>query len=202
MKLEMLEEIKEEIKIIQENYDQKAYVSTNDADELIKLSRELIKDVERLQKVDDSMDALQYGINNPGNKTIKPDHVQEIKASLNATELKTSDESKRQRFGTIEGYNKWDLCKMWLTMTNDDFFGIYGFNWVPPTWMSKLASEYIATTDIAFLGGDNICQKAEKEQENGTLGTKSKQWKNWDLNQLQAVAQDGSTKKMGKMSRS
>lgn len=41
------------------------------------------------------------------------------------------EERKRKVYGEYKGFNKWDLAKDWLTMTNDHFFEYYGFNFVP-----------------------------------------------------------------------
>lgn len=46
---EKIESIKEDIEAMQLNYDAKGYVSTNDADELIKHCKALIQTVEGLQ---------------------------------------------------------------------------------------------------------------------------------------------------------
>ena len=50
---------------------------------------------------------------------------------------------KRIRYGKINGHDKWDLAKSWLKMSNDDFYRLYGFNWVPPVWMYEEAREYL-----------------------------------------------------------
>lgn len=36
-----------------------------------------------------------------------------------------------KKYGTYKGYSKVDLTKSFLTMTNDDFFKLYGFNYIP-----------------------------------------------------------------------
>jgi hypothetical protein len=45
----------------------------------------------------------------------------------------TLDEKvKRVKYGMFEGHFKWDLAKTWLTTSNDGFYELYGFNWIPP----------------------------------------------------------------------
>jgi hypothetical protein len=36
-----------------------------------------------------------------------------------------------------EVYSKLELTKSWLTIGNDDFFELYGFNWIPPYAMQQ-----------------------------------------------------------------
>lgn len=38
----------------------------------------------------------------------------------------------------INGCDEWELTESFLTMSNDSFFKLYGFNWIPPMWMQDV----------------------------------------------------------------
>ncbi|MBM7717172.1 hypothetical protein JOC94_004197 [Bacillus thermophilus] len=42
-----------------------------------------------------------------------------------------SESQKRLIYGRFRGHWKWDLAVDWFQMSNDDFFNLYGFNFVP-----------------------------------------------------------------------
>lgn len=48
----------------------------------------------------------------------------------------------------INGYNKIELTKAWLSMSSDDFYVKYGFNWVPLVSLRNKISEE------AYVSGD------------------------------------------------
>lgn len=56
---------------------------------------------------------------------------------------RTTEQTYRLRYGKMNGHYKWDLAKAWLTMSNDSFYELYGFSWVPPSWMYEQAREFI-----------------------------------------------------------
>lgn len=53
------------------------------------------------------------------------------------------EQINRIKYGMINGHYKWDLAKAWLTMSNDGFYNLYGFNWVPPVWIYEEVRNYI-----------------------------------------------------------
>ena len=61
----------------------------------------------------------------------------------NAKPKATNEQSKRISFGTLNGHYKWDLAKNWLQMSNDGFYRLYGFNWVPPMGMREEVRKYL-----------------------------------------------------------
>jgi len=53
------------------------------------------------------------------------------------------EEIFRIKYGKLNGLYKWDLAKSWLRCSNDNFYRLYGFNWVPPIWMYEQARQYL-----------------------------------------------------------
>ena len=47
----------------------------------------------------------------------------------------------------VNGHDPWKLTKSWLTMSNDSFYEIYGFSWVPPMFMQNKVKEEIMKDD-------------------------------------------------------
>ncbi|HDR7875942.1 MULTISPECIES: hypothetical protein [Bacillus cereus group] len=45
--------------------------------------------------------------------------------------LTAYENRKRQVYGEYNGFNRWDLAKDWIRMSNAHFFEYYGFNFVP-----------------------------------------------------------------------
>lgn len=80
-------------------------------------------------------------------KVVKPDEKKE--------------QQKRQKYGMLDGHYKWDLAKAFFSMSNDDFFNVYGFNFVPKgrLWTEAketLGAEYLKPPSVDFgaMGGD------------------------------------------------
>lgn len=51
-----------------------------------------------------------------------------IKETLNVTKLFNA---YKNRFGTYKGFSRWKLIIDYLSMSNESFFKVYGFNFVP-----------------------------------------------------------------------
>ena len=51
--------------------------------------------------------------------------------------------ANRRRYGKFNGYWQWDLACTWFRVTNDDFFRIYGFNFVPKGKLYEEAREFV-----------------------------------------------------------
>lgn len=54
-----------------------------------------------------------------------------------------NEKLKRIAYGKLSDHNKWDLAKDWLRMSNDGFFRLYGFSWVPPVAMREEVRKYL-----------------------------------------------------------
>lgn len=66
----------------------------------------------------------------------------------------TVDESlRRKKYGTYNGHNQWDLAKDFFRMSNDAFFKIYGFNFVPRGRLFDDAKIFVANQEGVFRGG-------------------------------------------------
>lgn len=57
----------------------------------------------------------------------------------------------------INGRDETKLTRSWLIMSNDSFFLVYGFNWVPPLRLQdkvkkELSQEYNKNNLADFLG--------------------------------------------------
>lgn len=66
--------------------------------------------------------------------------------------------------GSANGHNPWKLTEMFLTTSNDRFFEIYGFNWVPPLWMQdkireRLEKELAEKIRQSFVSVNLGCNK-------------------------------------------
>jgi uncharacterized membrane protein len=57
----------------------------------------------------------------------------------------------------VNGHDVWELTESWLTMSNDDFYILYGFNWVPPNWMKSRIK-------------DKLLKKEKEKQKNDLYG--------------------------------
>ncbi|AEA15505.1 MULTISPECIES: hypothetical protein [Bacillus] len=60
---------------------------------------------------------------------------------------------RRTRYGTYNGHNQWDLAKDFFRMSNDAFFKIYGFNFVPKGRLFDDAKSFVANQESVFRGG-------------------------------------------------
>lgn len=54
-----------------------------------------------------------------------------ISILINPTKVKSSEGVQRVLYGKYKGYDVYDLNEDWLSMSNDNFFEKYGFNWIP-----------------------------------------------------------------------
>ena len=71
---------------------------------------------------------------------------------------RTYEMQQRNKFGKHNGYYKWDLAVDYFKMSNDDFFKLYGFNFVPKgllfeqakafRWGVKPAAPLLAETTV------------------------------------------------------
>lgn len=57
--------------------------------------------------------------------------------------INKKEQMNKLKYGMFRGYYCWDLAKAWLTMTNDDFYNLYGFNWVPELFLREEVRKYI-----------------------------------------------------------
>lgn len=60
---------------------------------------------------------------------------------------------RRTRYGTYNGYKQWDLAIDFFRMSNDAFFKIYGFNFVPRGRLFDDAKSFVANQEGVFRGG-------------------------------------------------
>ncbi|MGN4944602.1 hypothetical protein [Bacillus cereus group sp. MYBK104-1] len=60
---------------------------------------------------------------------------------------------RRTRYGTYNGHNQWDLAKDFFKMSNDAFFKIYGFNFVPRGRLFDDAKSFVENQEGVFRGG-------------------------------------------------
>lgn len=52
---------------------------------------------------------------------------------------------KRILYGKHRGHWQWDLAVNWFQMSNDGFFALYGFNFVPRGRLFTEAKEFVHT---------------------------------------------------------
>lgn len=69
-----------------------------------------------------------------------PNRLKVLEKQRKVLESNYENESK---YGTHNGYSKWLLAKDFLTMTNDDFFRMYGFNFVPDNNLLEAAKRHM-----------------------------------------------------------
>ncbi|WP_312498248.1 hypothetical protein [Bacillus luti] len=68
--------------------------------------------------------------------------------SVQASVPVTVNESiRRKKYGTHNGHNQWDLAKDYFRMTNDAFFKLYGFNFVPKGRLFDEAKSVVANQE-------------------------------------------------------
>ncbi|EMN7726838.1 hypothetical protein WB980_000082 [Bacillus cereus] len=60
---------------------------------------------------------------------------------------------RRTKYGEYNGHNQWDLAKDFFQMSNDAFFKIYGFNFVPKGRLFDDAKSFLANQENIFSGG-------------------------------------------------
>lgn len=60
---------------------------------------------------------------------------------------------RRKKYGEYNGHNQWDLAKSFFLMSNDAFFKIYGFNYVPKDQLFDDAKSFVASQENVFRGG-------------------------------------------------
>lgn len=53
------------------------------------------------------------------------------------------EEFKRIKYGMFGCHYKWDLAKAWITMSNDDFYDLFGFNWFPNSELREEVRKYL-----------------------------------------------------------
>ncbi|CKE77448.1 MULTISPECIES: hypothetical protein [Bacillus cereus group] len=63
---------------------------------------------------------------------------------------------RRKKYGENNGYSQWDLAKDFFRMSNDAFFNIYGFNFVPKGRLFDEAKSFVASQPNILQGGFNI----------------------------------------------
>ena len=57
--------------------------------------------------------------------------------------IQLNENINRIEYGNYNGYSQWDLAKSFLTMNNDDFFRLYGFNFIPSDELREKARKYL-----------------------------------------------------------
>ncbi|AJG95811.1 hypothetical protein I6G77_04400 [Bacillus tropicus] len=60
---------------------------------------------------------------------------------------------RRTKYGEYNGHNQWDLAKDFFRMSNDAFFKMYGFNFVPRGRLFDDAKSFVANQEGVFRGG-------------------------------------------------
>lgn len=56
---------------------------------------------------------------------------------------KTFNQDMRIKFGKFKGHYQWDLAVDWFQTSNDTFYKVYGFNYVPKGQLFEQAKEYV-----------------------------------------------------------
>ncbi|CAF1778083.1 hypothetical protein NRS6094_04333 [Bacillus subtilis] len=54
-----------------------------------------------------------------------------------------TEQSFRRKYGKFRGHHKWDLACAWFKCSNDVFFDIYGFNFVPRGRLYEEARKHV-----------------------------------------------------------
>jgi hypothetical protein len=67
-----------------------------------------------------------------------------IERTETAKRLIALEKTLRAKYGEYRDYSAWDLAKEFFTMSNDDFFLKYGFNYVPRGQLWEDAKDYLA----------------------------------------------------------
>lgn len=49
----------------------------------------------------------------------------------------------KDKYGTLNGYYKWDLAIDWLTHSNDSFYNNYGFTFTPKGELYEDVKQYL-----------------------------------------------------------
>jgi hypothetical protein len=57
------------------------------------------------------------------------------------------EDGRRFRYGRYKGHYKWDLAKSFFTMSNDSFFELYKFNFVPKALLFSEAKQFLADSE-------------------------------------------------------
>ncbi|CAM4313746.1 hypothetical protein [Bacillus wiedmannii] len=75
-----------------------------------------------------------------------------IRAQASAS-VTVNESLRRTKYGTYNGHNQWDLAIDFFRMSNDAFFKIYGFNFVPRGRLFDDAKSFVATQEGVFRRG-------------------------------------------------
>ncbi|HDR7254294.1 TPA: hypothetical protein QCW96_003646 [Bacillus pacificus] len=75
-----------------------------------------------------------------------------ISAQVSAP-VSVNESLKRTKYGTHNGHNQWDLAKDYFRMSNDTFFKVYGFNFVPKGQLFDEAKSFVWSQEGVFRGG-------------------------------------------------
>ncbi|AYK08875.1 hypothetical protein D8Z77_22395 [Brevibacillus laterosporus] len=59
------------------------------------------------------------------------------------------ENSRRLKYGKVQGHYRWDLAKTWFRTSNDNFFELYGFNFVPRGMLYEEAREFVWRSGLA-----------------------------------------------------
>lgn len=121
----------------------------------IENNRGIIGDTKVLDQVLESLKGIESGL---------PKDVKEVGSLIStgfvngihaqASVPITVDESRRRKkYGTHNGHNQWDLAKDYFRMTNDAFFKLYGFNFVPKGQLFDDAKSFIPNQENVLRGG-------------------------------------------------
>ena len=78
-------------------------------------------------------------------KTIRTAKAEALTTPVNLNKAKT--EEYRQRFGKHRGHYKWDLAISFLSLDNQKFFDLYGFNYVPERQITELARLHLSNRE-------------------------------------------------------
>ncbi len=64
--------------------------------------------------------------------------------------ITVNESLRRTKYGEYNGHNQWDLAKDYLRMANDEFFKLYGFNFVPKGRLFDDARSFVWKRENVF----------------------------------------------------
>ena len=64
--------------------------------------------------------------------------------------VSVNESLRRKKYGEYKGHNQWDLAKDYFRMSNDTFFKVYGFNFVPRGKLFDEAKSFVWSQEGVF----------------------------------------------------
>ncbi|PEC58414.1 hypothetical protein CN556_25025 [Bacillus wiedmannii] len=118
----------------------------------IENNRVVIGDTKVLDQVLDSLKGIESELpkdmREAGN-FISTGFMNGIRAHASAP-VTVNESLRRTKYGEYNGHNQWDLAKDFFRMSNDAFFNIYGFNFVPKGRLFDEAKSFVANQENLF----------------------------------------------------